>query len=194
MSFHTTINDWFKITTLKNRSFTLEIRAEVDLRYPRKDKKKTAAFIKNLSQNLHNEKFILDQGREGPMSTSDLIAERHMAEINQYNEAGVHTFLVEGILQPQNPVRGFTILINDQNRSSRVVCNRITYIAKFVVTVTETPIESIKSYRSNDERLVDIIRFESATPLNPDQSFEIIGIQEGKGRKIGVRIVDKIKK
>jgi hypothetical protein len=187
------IKDWFSVSTIKNRSFSLEIAAKADLRYFKKDKRKAESYLKKIGENHLTEKNILDHNRDGPISISDLVNEKHIPEISQYTKPGEYIFVREGVLQPQNSDKGFILLIPGSKTSSNIVLDRILYTAKFVVTVVETPVASVKSYKSKNGKLADVIRFESAAPLNPDQSIEIIGIREGAGRKIGVRIVDNKK-
>ncbi len=181
------IRDWFPIKTLKNRSVSLEIAAKVDLRNPR-DQKKVENFIKKLKdEEIFHKTIILDHDSTTTISISELIYDKHEPEIEQFNKAGNYILIKEGILYPKNRTIGYKLLINKKG----VVIDQIKYTTKFNITVIESPIQSIKSYKSNDERFADIIRFGSSPPLNPGQSFEITGIPDGKGRKIGIRIVDE---
>lgn len=181
------ISDWFQVKNLKNRSISLNVATKIVLRHPHKDQKKVQKFIKKLKTgNIIEAKVILDLENEAPVSMKNLLCKKYLKDIESCVEPGIHTLIREGILLPQNQLRGFQLLIDDK----KVVVHQIQYTAKIDVNVKEVPIRSIKSYKSDDSRLADIIRFEHSDFLEPNHSIEITGIPEGNGRKIGIRIVN----
>ncbi len=183
-----TISSWFKSKKIISRSISLHIDSKIDLRNSRADQKRVKKLFKNLkTENIANAKIFLDNEKEAPISIKNLICKKYREDIESCREPKIHTLLRKGTLIPQNQLQGFLLLIDDKS----AVINRIHYNAEIDVTVTEAPIQSVKSYKSKDGNLADIIRFEHSDLLDPDQSIEVVGIPEGNGKKIGIRVVKK---
>jgi len=181
-----TISNWFISKNIISRSISLQIDSKIDLRYPRKDQKRVVKLFNDLkSETIASAKIFLDNKNEDPISIKNLICKKYRQDIESCREPRIHILFRKGTLTPQNQSLGFLLLIDDK----KAIIDRIHYIAKIDVTVTQAPIQSVKSYKTEESNLANIIRFEHSDLLEPDQSIEVVGISDGEGKKIGIRVV-----
>ena len=53
-------------------------------------------------------------------------------------------------------------------------------------------VQSIRSYKTQDGTLAEVISFESLNPHSSSYSFEMTSISEGEGRKFRIRLGEKL--
>jgi hypothetical protein len=135
---------------------------------------------------MTDKKILLDQGDTYPLSVNDLLQRKYTHEISECVHRGDFKLKKQGILSPRNQGTGFQLQIDDK----KVVVNFIEYNVEFEIEVKESGIQSVKTYQSDKGTLADVIKFEHSDNLKEGQSFEMVGIPEEGGRRIGIRIVN----
>lgn len=182
------ISDWFKITALKNYTLSLDVYAVFYPRFPHRDLKRINSFLTSINaENMTDKKILIDQDESLPVSINELLQKKYATEISECVSKRIFKIKKQGRLVAENKVRGFKLLLEKKSP----IINYIEYTVEFTVNVKESGIQSIKSYKTEDGTLADVIKFEPSDTLTGGQSFEMISVPDAENaRKISIRIAD----
>ena len=182
------ISNWFQISFLRHQTLLItNAKAGLHLKNPQKDQKIIAKFLHSIKdEDAIQLKIFIDEDVSRPLSIGDLLIKKYQKIKDGKSNIEVKKRINAGKISPKNKRTGFQILFENQI----IKIDHITFSANLEVISKNVGIQSIKSYKTPEGTLADVIRFESLNSPKSGPQFEMTSIPEGEGRKFSIRVIE----
>lgn len=181
------ISSWFRVHSIRYQNLAISnARANLITKQPHKDRKLMDNFLASVKgRNISDEKIFIDDNPQNPFSLNELLLRKYQKLENGKPILKVKKRKNEGILFPKNRKAGFRLIYGDK----RIPIDRIYYNADMEVIEKEVGVLSVKSYKTSENTLAEVVRFDSLDSSESGPSFELTSIPVGELRKFGLRLV-----